>query len=484
MVPIPPELSLQTTLDAFDPYEESALQLKAYNYNAANGMTPTPLVEVVGAHPKPQIAKIDPSNAYPDDETITIEGLHLRYPTLETTIHFELDPDCGSSTITAEHQVQDTGGSSTVIDNVAIPSEFEGEFGTVEVTVETVNADDPTDSEVSSAATFELIRPEPVLTDVSPVSFYSHMTLILNGEHLRYPSLDTIVHFELDRPGEPLIEATYDVDSDGSPTEIEISEIPDELHGTHGPVEVWVVTDDSCSELESNRLIFELRDREQGEFQEFGIEDFSISTSDLECSSANAEPGAITDIWFTDGPISGQHQFAAVIESENNVEQIPFSTFTVPVDDDETIDLGGVVVGENCRTVAVLSHRIDDDLPPRFHLHLRYFSPWDTVASDDNDRTDVFLEDGSYVPRTFGLFFSPDETVAVLGNITHQGTFPISIQGWMSDFLSGNDSTSGFHGCETDEICEPEVSIDENLVELRYKLDESQYNPIFEVELQ
>ncbi len=483
VVPIPPKLSLQTTLDAFDPYEESALQLRAYNYNAANGMTLTPMVEIVGAHPEPIITNINPSNAFPDDETITIEGLHLHYPSLETTIHFELDPDCDSSSITAEYEVQDTDGWPMAIDDIAIPSEFEGKFGTVEVTVETVNSDDPADSQMSNVATFELIRPEPVLNDVSPVSFYSHMTLVLTGEHLRYPSLETTVHFKLERPGEPPIEATYSVDSDGSPTEIEISEIPTELHETHGPVEVWVVTDDSCSERKSNRLLFELRDREQGEFQEFGIEDFSISTSDLGCSSANAEPGAITNIWFTDGPISGQHQFAAIIESENNVEQIPFSTVTVPVGDDEAVHLGGVVVGENCRAVAVLSQRLDEDWPPRFHLHLRYFSPWDIVASDDYDRTDVYLEDGSYVPRAFGLFFSADETVAVLGNITHQGTSPIPVQGWMSDFLSGDDSTSLFHGCNTDQLCEPEVSIDDNLVELRYKLDESQYNPIFEVEL-
>ncbi len=336
-------------------------------------------------------------------------------------------------------------------------------YETTSITAQGSNFNSTTGPTESADIDISGAHPTPVIDSISPEPYYSDMILEISGEELRYETLDTVVHFELDRPGESTINATYEVsDSSGSPTLIEISDFPSALQEKHGSVDVSVVTENAggIEEESSNTVSFELRDREQGSFQEFGVNDFSQSTSDLDhCDAEGADPGAIIDISFSTQ--SGNHDFAAIIESENNIENVPFSV----TNNSE----GGVVLGENCRMAAVLSRQQNQEDPARFSIEFLYFSPSDEVEREHYQPVDLFLPDENYVPRAFGAFFSPDETIVGVGTLHHPGTGDIPVRGWMYDFLNLDEIDNDNGSCETNHICEPDITIDGSIVRMVYE---------------
>ncbi len=80
------------------------------------------------------------------------------------------------------------------------------------------------------------------------------------------------------------------------------------------------------------------------------------------------------------------------------------------------------------------------------------------------------------VLRAFRFFFSPDATLAAIGNpnalITSGGT-NIQVTGRVFDFLAATAEWSGQGACNTSDFCEPKVELDGSEVELWYVLTTS-----------
>jgi hypothetical protein len=131
VVPIPAEITFSRTLE-LEPYESVDLNAKGVNYSLHPNYqeTTSSTLTVTGDHPKPEITDITPDELY-SDQTVTIDGDFLAYDALDTEVRFS----DGSST----HASPSTFTTSVdQLEDVEIPSQFEGYFGTLSVTVATI----------------------------------------------------------------------------------------------------------------------------------------------------------------------------------------------------------------------------------------------------------------------------------------------------------------------------------------------------------
>ena len=362
VVPIPPDLSLSTSLDSLDPYEQTMLSATALNFNTSSGETETPFVELTGEHAEPYIEEITPSEVYSSVDNVTISGEHLRYSTLETTVHFELEQPGDEPPITSEKGISDTGGSHEELSDVEIPEDLQDNFGTVTVTITTENADDPDQFEESNSETFMLL------------------------------------------------------------------------------------------------------DRDQGDFQEYEYSDFFTNDASApDCSNAGYGAISTVDIEETD-----PNEYQLIVESDDrdgpgydvldNFEAYESSG-------DPTI--GGVVVGPNCRTVAVLSlssvYGDPDDDEPRFRFGLYYFptSTDDDIVEQTQAPRDIYVdEQGTWKRYTnpFRLFIGQDDTIVTMtGPTVNTTSFPDHYETrWrFADLLLDRDNTNNDSACDPETVdCE------------------------------
>ncbi len=348
-------------------------------------------------------------------------------------------------------------------------------YEAIRITANASNFNPPSGSVNLSEIRVHGEHPTPVLSNLSHSQMYSDMSLTISGSHLRYDTLSTSVHFSLDPHDDgPPVNDSISVSSTGSSNEIVLSQLPTSLEGRRGLLSVWVETSHGATTEVGNTLNVELFDREQGPFEVFEVSDFSDSSSN--CHTSGGDTGKITSITVTND--NGSFDHIAIFDSDgrSGTEHGPFNI--------DTHGYGGYVVSDNCRAAAIFSYNDGSSGPMLYNLQLIYFPPLsdspitynaDTVTLHreyNNNGTMVY----ELVLRAFRFFFSPDATLAAIGNpnalITSGGT-NIQVTGRVFDFLAATAEWSGQGACNTSDFCEPKVELDGSEVELWYVLTTS-----------